>query len=141
MSDIAFDTGALIRLERDRDALRHILQGIKEREDRLTMSAAALTEFLGRAPRMDRGGADWIASHFEIGAVTEGIARRASTLMRAALDSAAAKALPGPIYALVVAEAERRGADVVVSGDRADFEALEAASERVRVIDIEDLIE
>jgi hypothetical protein len=106
----------------------------------LTTSAVALTEFLGGAPRPQRGDADWIASRFLVGGVTEATARRAATLMRAALDLAPTAA-PGAVDATVVAEAERRGADVVISGDRNDFEALEAASGRVRIIDIDDLIE
>lgn len=105
----------------------------------LITSAAALTEFLGGSPRELRSAGDWVASLFRIESVDEGLARRAATLMRGALDAAPA-ASPGPIDALVAAEAERRQGKVVIAGDRADFAALAAASGRFEVIDLEALI-
>jgi predicted nucleic acid-binding protein len=105
----------------------------------LWVPAAALTEFLGGSPRADRARADWIASFFEVSGIDETLARRAATLMRAALDRAPS-ASPSATDALVAAQAERRGANLVISGDRDDFEPLVSASERIRLVDLEDLI-
>lgn len=138
MREATFDTGALVRLQRERRKLKDVLQMAAEEEIALTTSAAALVEFLGGSPRSLRARADWIASRFEVAAITEVVARRAATLVRAARDTFPS-ASPGPIDALVVAEAERQGSVVVISGDRKDFEAL-AASGRPRVIDLEALI-
>jgi predicted nucleic acid-binding protein len=134
----AFDTGALIRLQRDRAALRDVLKAWSAEQVSLSASAVAITEFLGGSPRQQRGAADWIAFRFEISGITEPLARRGATLMRLSRDASASPA--GPIDALVVAEAEARGATVVISGDRADFAALAAASGHVEMVDIEELI-
>jgi predicted nucleic acid-binding protein len=98
-----------------------------------------LTEFLGGSAGARRARADWVASFFEISGINESLARRAATLMRAALD-AAPSASPSAIDALGAADAERRGAQLVISGDRDDFEPLVSASERIRLVDLEDLI-
>lgn len=78
-------------------------------------------------------------SFVEVGTVDEMIGRRAATLMRASLDGST-QASPGAIDALVAAEAERRGCEVVISGDRNDFDALATASGRFKVIDLEDVV-
>jgi len=139
VSEVVFDTGALVRLQREGGTLRNLIETAREEEVSLVVSAATLTEFLGGSPRRQRGAADWIASHFETAAVTEAVARRGATLMRLARD-ASRSASPGPIDALAATEGERRGAHVVVSGDRADFDALAAASGRFRVIDLDALL-
>jgi PIN domain-containing protein len=139
VTDVVLDTGALVRFQRERRLLTALIAVAETDDLELVASATTLAEFLGASPRSARGAADWIASLLKPAAVDEVITRRAATLMRAARD-AAPTASPGPIDALVAAEAERRAADVVIHGDRADFAALASASGRFRAIEIEDLI-
>lgn len=135
MADKVLDTGALIELQRDGSLLRDVLEVATTQRARLITPAPTLVEFLGASPPALRAAADWIASHLQVSDVDEALARRGAAILRAAVD-ADPTCSPSAMDALVAAEAERRAADVVIRGDRADFEALASAIGRLRVIDL-----
>lgn len=138
MRSYVFDTAALVALQREPRRLRAFVQAA--RADGVTMrtTAPVLTEFLGGSPRGLRDAADHLTSYIEIDAVDEGLARRAASLQRGALDAGARK-LPGAIDAIVAAEAEAVEAWLIIDGDRAAFQALSDASGDLELRELDEL--
>lgn len=138
-TDLVFDTGALVALQRDLSALGALLKRAFEKERRLVVSAAVLAEFLGYSPRRLRASGEYVASHFQVADATEEQALRAALLIRGALN-AGGKSRPSAVDALAAALAETTGAALVYQGDRPDFEALAAASDHLEIMELSDLV-
>ncbi len=130
--DLVLDTGALVALEREPTRLRTFIRKASEENLRLRAPAPTLSVFLGNAPKQRRRSADHLASGLTIDPVDEAMARRAAALTRVALDQAP-KTRPSAIDALGIARAEALDGLLVFDGDRADFEALAAASGAVGI--------
>jgi predicted nucleic acid-binding protein len=139
MTDVTLDTGALIRLQRDRTLSRALLRAARSDGVRLRTTAPALTEFVGGSTPGRRPAAEWVMSWIFLTGVDETAARRAASLMSTARNSSPSSA-PSAVDALVAADAERAGGRLAISGDRADFEPLAAASGRFELVDLEDVL-
>lgn len=139
MTDVTLDTGALIRLQRDRTLLRELLSLAHHESVHLVTPAPALTEFLGGSSRQHRPAADWVGSHLQVGTVDAEAARRGAALIRGAKDAAPSSS-PSAIDALVAAQAEQLSGTVAIAGDRSDFDALATASGQLKIVDLEALI-
>lgn len=136
--NFVLDTGALIALEHDRVMLAELIRAARLDERELRVVAPVVTEFLGGARPARRAMAGYVVSRLRIGDVNEALARRAADLMHGA-QHAYARAVPGAIDALVAAYAETMRDLLVYDGDRADFEALAAASGRIDLKELREL--
>lgn len=138
LSAWVLDTGALVALQRDRGRLLAVLDAAADVKLKLRAPAVVLTEFLGGSPRRLRPAADHVASYLEVDTVDEPLARRASVLLRRSLDSGGG-GRPSAVDALVAAHAEALAGWLVYDGDRADFEALAAASGSIELRELQDV--
>lgn len=117
MTDITFDTGALIALERRRQRMKEILERAIERDQRITVPADVVGEWWrGRSDVRDA-----ILESVDVEPLSEDLAKRAGEAM--ALVKGASL-----VDAVVMASAASRG-DVVYTSDVADLgEAEEGVS-------------
>lgn len=135
MTSYALDTTSLIALQRDPARATALADAASESGSTIRVSAVTLAEFLGGSTRRTRHGADHVSSLLDVGIVDERLARRAAELERAVAD-ARGRVRPGPIDALVIADAEAIEASVIIDGDRAAFSALARASGQVQVVEL-----
>jgi predicted nucleic acid-binding protein len=122
MTDITFDTGALIALERRRLRMRQVLERAIEREQRITVPADVVGEWWrGRTDVRDG-----ILDSVDVEPLSVELAKRAGE----ALASVKGATL---VDAIVMASAASRG-DVVYTSDVGDLSKLQKHFPGVRIL-------
>ena len=124
MTDLTFDTGALIALERRRQRMKEIVERAIEREQRITVPADVVGEWWrGRSDVRDA-----ILESVDVEPLSEDLAKRAGEAI--ALVKGASL-----VDAVVMASAASRG-DIVYTSDVEDLERLRRVFPGVRVLGV-----
>jgi predicted nucleic acid-binding protein len=124
VTDLTFDTGALIALERRRQRIREVVERAVELDQRITVPADVVGEWWrGRTDVRDA-----ILESVEVEPLTEGLAKLAGEAL-AAVNGATL------VDAVVMASAALRG-DVVYTSDVEDLERLRKQFPNVRVLGV-----
>lgn len=124
MTDLTFDTGALIALERRRQRMREVLELAVEREQRITVPSAVVGEWWrGRTDVRDT-----ILDSVDVEPLTEDVAKRAGEALAAVKGATL-------VDAVVMASAVARG-DVVYTSDVKDLQRLQRHFPNVRVLGV-----
>ena len=125
MSGLTLDTGALVAIERRDRRVRHLIDLIQQRGERVTVPAPVVTEWW----RGQRGPVARLLDAFDIEPLDGDLARTAGEAL------AKVSAGPSAVDAMVMASAASRG-DQVLTGDVGDLEKLRAVFPAVRVLGV-----
>lgn len=135
---VVFDTGPLDRLE-EREVLKFFTDLAKTRRIRLMVPTVVIAEYLSKFSRGDVSSGDQVLRIFKPLSVDESIGRKAAEFGRLVTRRSDREG-PSVVDLIVCAAAQINDVHLVVTNDRADFEAIRATGAAIQVLDVSELL-